>query len=335
MTVVPRDVLLQRLSRQAQLSAAPRGVRLRRLPFRLVLPRLLDAAGLTWPVTARTFFDHPMHVHLPDLVGVKLYQYGFFEEGLTRALIERLRPGDTFVDIGAHVGYYTILASLLVGTKGHVVAFEPTPRTRTELSANTAGLANVQVVPMAAWDASERLTLQDFGWRQSSFNSVVAARVNGNQRFERIEVEAVAVDDWLAAHSLVPAFIKIDAESAEQRVLRGLRRTIEQHHPILSLEIGDYDLPGVARSAELIQSIVEQGYDAFEYRDGTFVEHRLADCYRYDNLLFVPGGPRDADRAEIALQQGAVPRAAPEPLAIPRSAHSMHTPACAAEDQAP
>ena len=137
MMEIPRDALLERLSRQAELSSAPRDVRLRRLPFRLVLPRLLDAAGLTWPVTAKTFFGRPMHVHLPDLVGVKLYQYGFFEEGLTRALIEKLRPGDTFVDIGAHVGYFTLLASLLVGADGHVVSFEPTPRTRTELSANT------------------------------------------------------------------------------------------------------------------------------------------------------------------------------------------------------
>jgi len=285
---VPRDILLERLSRQAELSSAPRPVRLRHQPFRLVLPRLLDAAGLTWPVTAKTFFGRPMQVHLPDLVGVKLYQYGFFEEGLTRALIERLQPGATFVDIGAHVGYYSVLASLLVGAQGHVVSFEPTPRTRRELFANTAGLGNVQVVPMAAWDATERLTLQDFGWRQSSFNSVVAARVDGNRRFESIEVEAVAVDDWLEGHGLVPAFIKIDAESAEQRVLRGLRRTIEQHHPILSLEIGDYDLPGVPTSAELIRSIIEQGYDAFEYRDGTFVKHRLANSYNYDNLIFMP-----------------------------------------------
>ena len=288
MMEVRRDALLERLSRQVELSSAPRAARLRHLPFRLVLPRLLDAAGLTWPVTAKTFFGRNMQVHLPDLVGVKLYQYGFFEEGLTRALIEKLQLGDSFVDIGAHVGYYTILASLLVGAEGHVVSFEPTPRTRTELSANTAGLDNVQVVPMAAWDATERLTLQDFGWRQSSFNSVVAARVNGNPRSESIEVEAVAVDDWLTVHGMVPAFIKIDAESAEQRVLRGLRRTIEQHHPILSLEIGDYNLPGVPSSAELIRSIIEQGYDAFEYRDGTLVKHRLANAYNYDNLIFMP-----------------------------------------------
>ena len=284
----PRDSLLERLSRRTELSSSPREVRLRHLPFRLVLPRLLDAAGLTWPVTAKTFFGRDMRVHLPDLVAAKLYQYGFFEEGLTRAIIEKLQPGDTFIDIGAHVGYYTLLASQLVGAEGHVVAFEPTPRTRTELAANTAGLDNVRIVPMAAWDATERLTLQDFGWRQSSFNSVIAARVDGNARFETIEVEAVAMDDWLEAHGLVPAFIKIDAESAEQRVLRGLRRTIEQHHPILSLEIGDYNLPGVPSSAELIQSIVEQGYDAFEYRDGGLVEHLLVDRYGYDNLIFMP-----------------------------------------------
>ena len=56
----------------------------------------------------------------------------------------------------------------------------------------------------------------------------------------------------------------------------------------LSLEIGDYNLPGVPSSAELIRSVIEQGYDAFEYRDGTFVRHRLADHYRYDNLIFMP-----------------------------------------------
>ena len=288
MVDVARNVLLERLNRQAELCASTREFRLRHLPFRLVLPRLLDAAGLTWPVTAKTFFGSSMRVHLPDLVGIKLYQYGFFEEGLTRALIEKLRPGDTFVDIGAHVGYYSVLASLLVGAEGRVVAFEPTPRTRTELTANTAGLSNVQIVPMAAWDKTERLTLQDFGWRQSSFNSVVAARVTANRHVANIEVEAVAVDDWLEANTIVPAFIKIDAESAEQRVLRGLRRTIEVHHPILSLEIGDYNLPGVPSSAELIRSVVEQGYDAFEHCEGKFVKHRLADSYGYDNLIFMP-----------------------------------------------
>ncbi len=110
MDKVERGVLLGKLRRQADLCSAPRSVRARHLLFRLALPRILDAAGLTRCVTARTFFGRNMRVHLPDLVGAKLYQYGFFEEGLTRALIERLPQGGVFVDIGAHVGYYTLLA---------------------------------------------------------------------------------------------------------------------------------------------------------------------------------------------------------------------------------
>jgi FkbM family methyltransferase len=258
----------------------------------LALPHLLELSGLTRRAMARTFFGRDMRVHLPDLVGAKLYQYGFFEEGLTQALIETLPPGGVFVDIGAHVGYYTLLASLLAGPGGRVVAFEPTPRTREELTFNTADLTNVTVVPLAAWHKSERLQLEDFGWRRSSFNSVVAARVDGDPISQKIEVDAVAVDDWLEAAGLAPDFIKIDAESAEMQVLQGLRRTIERHRPILSLEVGDYDIAGVPRSAELVGLLTALGYSAWQYLDRRFIEHRLEQSYKYDNLLFLPAGSR-------------------------------------------
>jgi FkbM family methyltransferase len=285
---VARDRLLKRLREEADLSNATRAVKLRHLPFRLVLPRALHALGLTQCVTVRTFFDRDMRVHLPDPVGVNLYQYGFLEAGLTRAIIEQLPAGGVFVDIGAHVGYYTILASLLVGPGGRVIAFEPTPRTRTELSLNTAGLDNISIVPLAAWDEPAWLVLQDFGWRQSSFNSVVAPRLRGNPRGESIQVEAVPVDDWLDEHGIAPTFIKIDAESAEYRVLQGLRRTIERYRPTLSLEVGDFDLPGVPCSADLIRMLAGQGYDAWQYRGGELVQHRISDRYGYDNLIFMP-----------------------------------------------
>ncbi|HJQ56189.1 MAG TPA: FkbM family methyltransferase [Vineibacter sp.] len=297
-----RDVLLQRLRWQAALCSSSRGARLRHLPLRLMLPRLLRATGMTRRATATTFFGHQMQVHLPDLVGTKLYQYGFFEEGLTQAIIDRLPAGGVFVDIGAHVGYYSVLASLLVGAKGQVIAFEPTPRTRVELSRNTAGLGNVSIVPLAAWDTPATLTLQDFGWRQSSFNSVMAPRLAGSPRCQSIEVEAIAVDDWLERHGIVPSFIKIDAESAEHRVLKGLQRTIDRHRPILSLEMGDYNLPGVPRSNELVRTVIAAGYEAWQSLDGRLVRHNVADHYGYDNLLFMPPGRVASDQLAAGVR---------------------------------
>ena len=288
MDQLARDALLERLARHAELSAAPRAERLRRLPIRLLWPQLLAAVGMPWRVNAQTFFGRSMHVHLPDLVGIKLYQYGFFEEGLTRAIIEHLEPRGVFVDIGAHVGYHTMLASLLVGPAGQVVAFEPTPRTRYDLSSNTAHLSNVTIVPLAAWDEPCRLTLRDFGWSHSISNSVLAQRMTKSVPYKTVDVEAIAVDDWLVANGIVPDFIKIDAESAEHRVLRGLVRTIERYHPILSVEVGDYNLPGVPSSAELVRSLLVQGYGAWQYRDGQLVPHHIANRYGYDNILFMP-----------------------------------------------
>lgn len=288
MAELSRQALIEELHQRVALWDAPRAKRLRKLPVRMLLPRLLAAVRGNWRVTARTFFGADISVHLPDLAGTRLYRYGFIEEGLTRAVIEHLQPGDVFIDIGAHAGYYTVLASRLVGPRGQAIAFEPTPRTRRDLSSNIVNLGNAKIVPKAAWDSPSRLTLRDFGWQSSSFNSVVAPRLPKALPYQVIEVEAIAVDDWLNAHGVVPQFIKIDAESAEHRVLKGLARTIERYHPILSVEIGDFDLPGVPSSPDLIRSLLAQGYDAWEYRGGRFELHSIADRYAYDNLLFMP-----------------------------------------------
>ncbi len=77
-------------------------------------------------------------------------------------------------------------------------------------------------------------------------------------------------------------------KSAEYRVLQGLRRTIERHRPILSVEVGDYYLPDVPSSAELVRSLLALQYTAWQFSDGKFVEHRVADRYRSDNIFFVP-----------------------------------------------
>ena len=110
-----------------------------------------------------------MTIYLPE--AGNLYYFGFYEANLTNFMINALREGDTFVDIGAHVGFYSMLGSSLVGPEGSVLSFEPTPRTFAELSKNASQKANIAVFNSAVLDEETEIEFFDYGRRYSSFNS--------------------------------------------------------------------------------------------------------------------------------------------------------------------
>ena len=108
------------------------GSRLKRLlkdPLRTFYFYVQQSIGYIRPfkVTYTTLWGSKMRFFLPE--GGMVYYYGFWEANLTNFFINFLKEGDVFIDIGAHVGYYSVLASDLVGASGKVYAFEPTPRT--------------------------------------------------------------------------------------------------------------------------------------------------------------------------------------------------------------
>lgn len=223
-----------------------------------------------------------------ETVAATIMTSGFFEEGLTRTMLALIRPGMTVVDVGAHIGYFTLLSAFLVGDAGQVMSFEPTPSTRELLLRNVAGLSNVMVLPRAAWNERTTLRLRDFGGRFSAFNSFTVPRAP-IAAHRAIDVEAVPVDDEIEAGGLRPDFIKIDVESAERQVLEGLTRTLERARPIVSLEVGDVGVPGVWSTADLIAFMESRsGYAAFEWRGGSLEPLRSRDHWAYDNLIFKP-----------------------------------------------
>ena len=81
------------------------------------------------------------------MINQAIFLYGTFEISETRLVQAFLRPGMTFLDVGAHIGYYTLIASRLVGDAGRVHSFEPGAATRAHLEANVArnGLGNVEI----------------------------------------------------------------------------------------------------------------------------------------------------------------------------------------------
>ena len=247
-----------------------------------------DITGIEAACTAKVFFGDSLQVWLPDLVSSELYRYGFFEAELSGAIMNLLKRGSCFLDIGAHVGYFSLMASHLVGCEGRVVSFEPTPRTRKVLELNVECRKNVVVEPYAVWSRENKMDLKDFGWKYSAFNSLLSPRLKEHPISATIQVQAVTLDSYVAENDLLPSLIKIDAESAELEILKGASDVIDRIKPVMTIEVGDIENPRVPTSHSLVEFMLSRKYEVFEYIYGEFVRHEIRNHYDYDNLIFFP-----------------------------------------------
>lgn len=210
----------------------------------LLLGRRIPGAALrsrvyrhvSWPLVATVDLTldaqtpgGTMLVGTADTFGQVVSVSGVWEPHVTAVVGSVLSPGDVCVDVGAHAGYYTLLASKLVGRHGHVYALEPSPTTFRQLCENLERnhVSNVTALEVAAGEAAGTATLlEDHG------NSLLSAlRPPDSSGANAADGRVVAVGPLTA---LVPEeaaarlrLVKIDVEGYEVEVLRGL-------HPLLS-----------------------------------------------------------------------------------------------------
>lgn len=270
--------------------------KLRRGHVKLVYSKLIELAAQRFGIgikrRARLFWGQEMTVVYPEPSSLAISRYGFYEEGLTTMVLEYLKPGMTFLDVGAHLGYFTLLGAWLVGNSGQVHSFEPTPSTFEVLRSNAGQTANVHLNRVAIASRSGMVNLNDYGPAFSGYNSMYQARMPeaalNRVKSTKFQAEAISIDEYVARESLTPNFIKIDAESAEFDILTGMEQTREEFRPIISIEVGDMDIEGVLPSRELVLYLVNKRYHAYEFRDSRIVEHQLRERYEYDNILFLP-----------------------------------------------
>lgn len=240
-------------------------------------------------IKERTFWGEEMNLIVPDCVSLSILQYGFFEEGLTKMILEYLKPGMIFIDIGAHIGYFTMLASYIVGEKGMVHSFEPTPNTYEVLIQNIKR-KNVITNNCAVFSEETIIRFNDYGLKYSAFNTFKKARLDEsilkNLNPISVKVKTVTLDKYVKMKKCEPDFIKIDVENAELEVLQGAKDTIKEFHPIISMEVGDFDLND-KHSSECISLLNNYGYQAYEYRNNRILKHNIKNEYTYDNILFL------------------------------------------------
>lgn len=189
------------------------------------------------------------------------YALGTNEQPVQEAFAHYLQPGAVVYDIGANVGFFTVISARLVGPAGHVYAFEPLPENTVTIRRNIAlnNFQHVTVFEQAVSDTSGKgeLMVAHYSGGSALTSATLPPDVKGS-----LPVELVTIDDLIHQQNLrPPTFVKIDVEGAEIAVLRGMIQTIQTYKPIIIYEIDDEHEADFQRKQEICDTFMrDAGY---------------------------------------------------------------------------
>jgi FkbM family methyltransferase len=244
-----------------------------RLSAKVIAPRkphwLLRqmAADLNYRIAVDTRLGNGMKIRVvwTDVIGYSIAVDGYYDLPIVRVIQELLKPGMTFVDVGAHVGEYSLLASGLVGSGGAVHSFEPEPETFALLQHNvlTNDLRNVRLLRCALAKSSQDTEL--YVARPDNIGQTSLRQPN-NFSGVRVKVQCRTLDDYEAAHGVDRIhLIKIDVEGAELEVLLGARSILSRNpKPHVIIEFWEEFLQAYGSScAQVAEFLQGSGYNLF------------------------------------------------------------------------
>jgi FkbM family methyltransferase len=272
-----------------------------------LLDRIIEPFYNDHPRTfeTRTVLGSTISGDTDDFIRRVLFYYGVWEPTMTAWIRRRLAPGDTLIDVGANIGYYSLLASKLVGSTGTVLAIEPSPEIFAllvdHLTRNAAD--NVRAVRMAVSDRRETLKLfKGPVWNRglatthlkidklSDERAASMKRALGSPAdfsFE-IEVQAAPLGEIAREDEMQRArIIKIDCEGAEWAVSRGLIPRLGSMRDDLEIVIEvipEYLLAYDKTPQDLLGLFSDAGFHAYrldtEFKHAQYVGSRLQKVFQ-------------------------------------------------------
>ena len=179
-----------------------------------------------------------LELDLADPVQRRLYFFGDYDERREADLVSRvLEKGEVFWDVGANLGYFTLLAATALNHTGQVAAFEPGESAFAALTRNISinPFTNILAYQLAASDREGEAVLYSVKGQPDGRANLFRA---GAQQNESETVRTVTLDGWRQQQGLaLPAFIKLDVEGAELQALTGARATLAAAEPLLLVEM--------------------------------------------------------------------------------------------------
>ena len=224
---------------------------------------------------------YPFVCDLRDTISRSVYLTGSYEPQETAIVLALLRPGETFIDVGANWGYFALIGAWRVGPTGTVLAVEPDPRMYAALETNIrlAALRHVRALPFAATHSAGRGVLR--GFRESDGNFGVSRLEAGARPPQAsgltVEVETKPLDQLVAEHEGAEiALLKMDIEGAEGDALLGLQDTLAARRvQRLLIELHPAQLREYPHSpASIADLLLRHGYDGWHVDHSPAVERR-------------------------------------------------------------
>jgi len=212
--------------------------------------------------------------------------------GELRFLWRILRPGMTFLDVGAYHGIYTVVAAKRLGRGGKIVAFEPSARERRRLKVHLQlnRLPRVAVEPYALSSQNEKRSFYRVVSGPVSMNSLRHPAVQ--EPVEEVPVTTVRLDDYLKQEQMEQIDLaKIDTEGGELELFAGAQDMLSRLRPMVICEVLDFvTRPWGYPAREIIAQLREYDYEWFEFRqDGSLFAHQPKEEYpEVRNYLAVP-----------------------------------------------
>jgi len=220
------------------------------------------ADGHAW---VRTTWGGKVLVDTADLlIAPWLMLDGVWEPAVGDFVRSVLRPGDVFVDVGANVGYFTILAADAIRHVGHIYAFEANPATY-ELLQKT-----VTVNWMTSFITTEQLAVYEdtrtleFVMPEHFAGNSSLALDDRRREAPRIEVETISLDEYFAGRDMRADLVKVDVEGAELFVFRGMRKLVAANPALVVVcEWSQADMGDHYDPSDLLDEIAAHGFDTF------------------------------------------------------------------------
>ncbi|MBD3636203.1 MAG: FkbM family methyltransferase [Crocinitomicaceae bacterium] len=218
-----------------------------------------------------------------------IYERGVYELGTVSLLTHYLKKGDLFIDVGANIGFLSLVGAAQVGEEGEVIAFEPVPSTYHLLVENKQlnNFNQLHPQPFALGSVNEHRTIF-----QENQNRGGASIVNKHSA-EGIQIEVVALDEMIFDQHV--KMIKVDVEGFELEVLKGGEQLIRKDWPILIVEHST-ERENVGKPTELMEWLSDLGnYEFYQLKRGKErksgiikINASMDNLPTHDNIICLP-----------------------------------------------